>query len=124
LSDFSLRPHHALCIGFFQGKGYSGEFTENMKYIVNLLETENPEVTVTASTDRICSKCPHNQNGVCTSDKVNTYDKKVLELCGLENGTHIKWEKLRSEVKLKILGNGRLNEVCGDCKWQYICGNL
>ena len=33
-----LRAHHGLCLRFFQGKGYSGAFVENMarkKAIVN-----------------------------------------------------------------------------------------
>lgn len=27
---YRIRAHHGMCFSFFQGKGYSGEFTENM----------------------------------------------------------------------------------------------
>ena len=112
-----------LCINFFEGKGYSDEFTQNMEHIINMLESRNPEISVFSSADVICAKCPCNVGGVCKSEeKVQSYDKKVLGLCGLENGTEIKWKEFRNIAFEKIIRCNRLCEVCGDCKWQYICG--
>ena len=30
MDEILLRPHHALCIRFFEGKGYSSEFTKSL----------------------------------------------------------------------------------------------
>lgn len=36
--NFVLRPHHALCILSFRGKGYSDEFIDNMYKMIDELE--------------------------------------------------------------------------------------
>ena len=33
-----LRPHHGMCLAYFEGKGYSDDFTENMQHMLELLE--------------------------------------------------------------------------------------
>ena len=66
---FKLRPHHGICIGFFQGKGYSKEFTEHMTDTIKYLEENNPKICITASTDEICKACPNNIKGQCNGDE-------------------------------------------------------
>ena len=118
-----IRPHHGLCAEFFQGKGYSGEFTENMAATLKVLAENNPQVVPKADTDLICGHCPNNVDNCCTSgEKVLRYDKKVLELCGIAEGTVLFWEEYRRLIREKIIGAGRLKEVCGDCQWYEICG--
>ncbi|MBP3762198.1 MAG: DUF1284 domain-containing protein [Ruminococcus sp.] len=116
---YKIRPHHALCIQFFEGKGYSPEFTENMRNIINILESSDPFVCITKNADVICSKCPHNINGVCASEKVLHYDNAVMENCSLEINSVIKWSKLKKFAE-KIISCG-LENICADCKWFYIC---
>lgn len=78
-----LRAHHGLCLHFFQGKGYSGAFVENMARKKAMLE-ENPLVRLTDQADEICRACPNNLCGQCESaEKVRRYDRAVLSLCGL-----------------------------------------
>lgn len=118
-----IRPHHGLCAEFFQGKGYSGEFTENMAAVLKMLAGNDPLVVPKADTDLICGHCPNNLGNCCTSgEKVLRYDKKVLELCGIAEGTALHWEEYRRLLREKIIGAGRLKEVCGDCQWADICG--
>ena len=50
-----IRPHHGMCFSFFQGKGYSGAFTENMAAMKERLE-ENPEVTLLCGAAKRISK--------------------------------------------------------------------
>lgn len=120
-----IRPHHGLCAEFFVGKGYSGEFTENMAAVLKTLAENNPQVIPKADTDLICGHCPNNVCGNCTSsEKVLRYDKKVLELCGIAEGTVLFWEDYRRLLREKIIGANRLKEVCGDCQWAEICGNI
>lgn len=118
-----IRPHHGLCTAFFVGKGYDSEFTANMRNMIDMLESLDPVVTLTAETDVICKKCPNNVCGKCKSSKPEIYDAKVSDLTGITVNTDLKWSVFRDTVKEKIIESGRLSEVCGDCQWFRICGN-
>ncbi len=114
-----IRPHHGLCSEFFRGMGYSAEFTENMKSVLERLNTGDSEIVLTVGADAVCCRCPHNKDGVCeTSEKVTRYDNAVLDLCRLSEGEVIKWKDFKKLVREKIILAGRLTEVCGDCEWQ------
>ena len=34
----SLRPHHGMCLAYFEGRGYSEKFTAHMQYVLEKLE--------------------------------------------------------------------------------------
>ena len=117
-----LRPHHGMCLYFFQGKGYSGEFIRNMTEYKALLETEDPLIELAEGVDDICAKCPNNKNGQCTSiDKVNHYDAQVLQICGLETGSTMHYKDFSQNVLEKILRSGRHSQICGNCRWNALC---
>ncbi len=124
LYKFKLRPHHGLCIGFFQGKGYSPAFVDNMKNIISELNSSDPMIMLTLTGDSVCSCCPQMSDGSCDKNgKALSYDKKVLEICGLSDGQIMNWNSFRCIVSENILIPGRLCQVCGDCRWSYICSN-
>ncbi len=111
-----LRPHHLLCTKFFEGKGYSDSFTENMYKVISYLETDS-EIKLITKRDIICSECPEK----CTSGKALDYDRKVLEYCKLDENKIYRYNQLRNTVKSGILEKNLLSEVCGDCQWYRIC---
>lgn len=116
-----LRPHHGMCLFFFQGKGYSDAFTENMTKIKRALDA-NPLVRLTNEADAICSACPNNQNEICISlEKVNRYDSSVLELCSLEAGSVLSFQDLQQRIRRNILEAGKRPQICGDCQWNELC---
>ncbi|MBE6876623.1 MAG: DUF1284 domain-containing protein [Ruminococcus sp.] len=122
MSSFELRPHHGLCIAFFEGKGYNPEFIRHMAEMISYLDCCNPEIRLVLHTDRICSACPHNRNSVCESaQKVLSYDRAVLSLCGLEENQVLLWKDFQSLVRLKILQQRSISAVCRDCQWLCIC---
>lgn len=122
MSGFELRPHHALCAGFFRGKGYSETFVENMEQIVGTLRGSDPLLTLRGAPDAVCRSCPHNRDGVCDSaDKVARYDAAVLRLTGLADSAALHWSELNALVRGRILAPDKLGEVCGDCRWYAIC---
>ena len=97
-ASISLRAHHGLCLRFFQGKGYSGAFVENMARKKAMLE-ENPLVRLTDQADEICRACPNNLCGQCESaEKVRRYDRAVLSLCGLTPGDVLPYRELAERV--------------------------
>jgi hypothetical protein len=122
MSVFKLRPHHSLCISFFEGKGYSDKFTESMTGIIRMLDNENPFINPVSETDIICENCPNNNMGICiTSEKVYDYDKRVLKLCEISENTKIKWKDFHDTAVKNIIKTGKISEVCSDCSWRYIC---
>ncbi|MBQ9647191.1 MAG: DUF1284 domain-containing protein [Oscillospiraceae bacterium] len=122
MSISELRAHHALCVEFFQGKGYSPAFVDNMAELVGALRASDPLLTLRGAADGVCRSCPHNNGGVCDSaEKTARYDAGVLRLTGLNAGETLRWSALRALVRERILDAGRLCEVCGDCQWYDIC---
>ena len=116
-----LRAHHGMCLKFFVGKGYSADFVKNMTFIKEKLKT-NPQVLITTSPDVICKFCPSNNGGVCDSqDKVADYDKAVLDICNIKDGTIMPYLEFENLVLQKILSQGRRREICGNCEWDELC---
>ncbi|HAJ96462.1 MAG TPA: DUF1284 domain-containing protein [Ruminococcus sp.] len=123
MSSFNLRPHHGLCIQFFEGKGYSPEFVRHMREMIFQLHEYNPYIALTVGADVLCSHCPHCIDNVCEcSEKVQRFDKAVLQYCNLSEGSEMPWNDFQSIVKESILKKGLLAEICGDCQWFGICG--
>ena len=125
MTDYRLRPHHALCLQFFVGKGYSEGFVRNMQERKQLLEGSDPEVRTVCGCDIICSCCVHAASGSCeSSDKVAGFDRKVLLLTGLSEGEPIRFSKLTELAREKIIRAGKLGEVCGSCQWWQLCSSM
>ena len=64
MSVYKIRAHHGVCLYFFQGKGYSGEFVENMSRMKAILE-KNPEISLMDSPVVFCSACPNRLTEIC-----------------------------------------------------------
>lgn len=117
-----IRPHHGMCLAFFEGKGYSGGFTAHMSQVRDQLLREDPEVCLCPETDVICSRCPNNGRGLCSAaEKVDRYDRAVLERCGLTPGQQIRWSRFSALVETHILSAGQREQICGDCQWNELC---
>ena len=73
-----LRPHHALCLRHFAGKGYSDAFVANMAALHRRLG-ENPDhpVQIILHRDVLCEACPHDIDNICESEE------KVRRITGL-----------------------------------------
>ena len=117
-----IRPHHGMCLAFFEGKGYSDGFTAHMAQVQQRLLREDPEVCLCPETDEICSRCPNNESGVCSAaEKVDRYDRAVLAQCGLTPGLRIRWSRFSRLVDEHILSPGLRERICGDCQWNDVC---
>ena len=116
-NEWALRPHHGLCLGFIEGKGYSGEFSRNMAAVLSELTQDTP-IRLTDGNDTLCACCP---NRFAPCPDAGDYDRRVLELCGLEPGQALTWGDFREAVVSRILAPGKLSAVCGDCRWAELC---
>jgi hypothetical protein len=110
-----------MCLSYFQGKGYSEGFTGHMQEMKELLETD-PQVKLVVETDEICAACPNNENGTCRSrEKVEGYDRAVLEYCGLKEGQELSYLSFAHQVQEQILAKGQRPRICGNCQWDSLC---
>ncbi len=122
MPEYKLRPHHGLCIRFFEGKGYSDEFVGNMTKVISFLEETDPFVTLTASEDMICESCPERLSGHCAAlGKAALYDRRVTEQLKTDFKTALKWSDFSRRAYEEIILSGKLREVCADCKWFALC---
>lgn len=122
MNEILLRPHHALCIRFFEGKGYSGEFTKHMAKIIKKLQEPGQLIVLADEEDEICGKCPNYlENGCRQKEKVKGYDERVLEMTGMSCGEKIDFRILWELVEKKIMEAGKFHEICGGCSWAAIC---
>ena len=118
---YRIRAHHGLCTAYFEGKGYSNEFTDHMAAVIKKLNA-NPVIVPTEGADEICRCCPNLEKGVCASaEKVRHYDREVLRMCGMSGEEPVKWQDFQKKVMEKIILAGRRREICGDCQWNCIC---
>ncbi len=118
---YKIRPHHGLCLCFFQGKGYSSAFVENMTDIQQKLK-ENPLVCMISRADAICRKCPNNAAGTCTAEeKVTEYDRQVMLQCGISEGQIMPFLQFEKRIYRNILLPGKREDICGDCQWNALC---
>ena len=119
MSVYKIRAHHGVCLYFFQGKGYSGEFVENMSRMKAILE-KNPEISLMDSPDDICAACPNRLTENC-AEKASRYDREVLRRCGLSAGDTLPYRDFSENVIETILRPGLRAAICGDCQWSSLC---
>ncbi len=112
-----------MCFQFYEGKGYSEDFTDHMGRIIREMEVDPSQtIKLQVETDIVCENCPNNEAGLCTTaDKVKRYDEEVLKTCGLAEGDEISFAGFTELVREKIIDAGIRSDICGDCSWDYIC---
>ncbi len=119
----NLRPHHALCIQKFTGHGYDDRFTEHMTQVCRTLrDFPETEVTVASGCDDLCSACPNNREGSCsTLQKVETMDAATLRALSLRPGDTVPWQTMASAARAKIFSTDEFTHICGSCEWYGLC---
>ena len=112
-----------MCFQFYEGKGYSEDFTDHMGRIIREMESDpSRKIWLKVETDIVCENCPNNEAGKCTTaDKVKRYDEEVLKACSLAEGDEITFAEFIELVKAQIIDTGIRSDICGDCSWDYIC---
>ena len=126
MNKLEIRPHHLLCIKFFEGKGYSDEFVSSMNSLIDKIEEEpHTRVFITYGSDAVCAACPNENGEACIlRNKATDYDTKVSDICSLSKNTPYTYAYLRDITDKLIIREGRLGEICGDCEWyKKICKN-
>ncbi len=140
-----------MCFQFYEGKGYSEDFTDHMGRIIREMEADPAQMVVLkVQTDIVCENCPNRvgggdgaggidgvggfggrggaegigcAGGVCESQaKVIRYDEEVLKACGFSEGDEMSYGEFISKVRECVIETGLRSRICGDCSWDGICG--
>lgn len=116
-----FRPHHFLCAIGFEGKGYSGEFTENMAAIVlDRLRAKGGEATpmrVVGQTDDICAPCPKRRGRLCTNQQgISRLDRAHALALKFEPHEELTWGDALARIRENVMP-GDLSKLCGSCRW-------
>lgn len=119
MKTYNIRAHHGMCLTFFQGKGYSGDFVENMGAMKKILE-QNPLIRLVEGYDDVCAACPNKLAETC-AEKASRYDREVLRRCGLSVGDTLPYREFSQKVIETILRPGLRGSICGDCQWSGLC---
>ena len=118
-----LRPHHLMCFQFYEGKGYSPDFTDHMGRILHEMEEDpSQKIVLKAETDIVCECCPNNDSGKCNAqEKVVRYDREVMRACGFTEGEERSFAEFSQLVARHVIDTGLRNGICSDCRWDFIC---
>jgi hypothetical protein len=119
----ALRGHHLICLHFFNGEGYSQEFTGNLED--TLQKTEHSPVEICQGADEVCVKCPYLKDSTChfeknAEDDIRAMDGKALELLKLSLGCKADWKDIRNAIPGIFIE--WYVSYCKDCDWITACG--
>ena len=122
-SIIRLRPHHALCLRHYVGKGYNDDFVANMSEIHARLQSgEREMVQIIMHRDSLCSPCPHQVNATCDRECwVQQIDRAVAKACGLRSGLWLPWKDLCAMLDQHIFNQEKWQELCAGCPWYDVC---
>ena len=121
-----LRPHHALCLRHFVGKGYDEAFVENMTAIHRRLNSgQRQRVQIILHRDSLCQACPHDVDYACeTEEKVRYLDAAVADACNLRSGQWLSWQELCDLIDRHMMAHGQMPACCQVCEWFDTCDGL
>lgn len=113
-----LRPHHINCLFFYEGKGYSKQFVENMNCIVEHLRNNSGQMIVLEKqNDRLCGACPNLKENICiSSDKIGSLDQATLENYGLKEDEIYSFQEIKEKI-YKNYSSETFHLICNRCEW-------
>jgi len=118
-----FRGHHLICLPFFQGKGYSEEFVENLKNIMARAE-KGEEIEVVGGADDICSACPSLKKGKCAHKngadlEISNLDNVAIAFLDVSKGEKLTWSSTKN--KISSAPKEWLAAFCEGCDWEKVC---
>lgn len=121
-----FRGHHLICLNFFQGEGYSEDYVENLKQLLNRAE-KGEEIEVVQGPDDVCRACPSLKGDVCmhkegADEEINALDRQARSYLGIEPGQKVHW----SGIKQKVAGvpGSWFENFCRGCDWENVCNRV
>jgi hypothetical protein len=121
-----LRGHHLICLQFYRGEGYSGEFVTNLQRVRDAA-VHTPALVVSGPDD-VCAACPglgadrtcrHPETGEAEALRI---DSLALQLVDVAIGETISLTAARARLAADPEACNRWRvESCATCLWQDVC---
>jgi len=92
-----------------------------MRRVIDRLKN-NADVEIYCGMDCICSACPENKNGICSSqEKVTMLDSHTVKYLKLDKENYL--YSAIENIIAEHLSEDVYNMICGNCEWkkQGIC---
>lgn len=117
-----LRGHHLICLHFFNGKGYSPDFIENLEAIMKVAAESGVEVS--QGSDDVCRACPYLKEEKCVYDEhadeeIKEMDEFALKLLNEVPGIKTEWRLIKE--KIPGIFPLWLERYCKKCSWEKTC---
>lgn len=118
-----FRGHHLICLHFFKGEGYSREFIENLKNLVERAE-KGEEIEVVAGADDVCRLCPYLTGDRCmhkddADAEIKKLDNMAINYLGVSIGGKVKWGEIKNKVN--FASKKFFSAFCDGCDWERVC---
>lgn len=112
------RPHHILCFWKWQELAYDSIHAQSLRGLNQRLKSPDSRVLITMDEDSFCKECPHGEtrNKTCHKEFVESLDKKIKFLLGLEEGAIYTCDDLIGRLKSVITPQIR-SSLCNSCGW-------
>jgi len=118
-----FRGHHLICLHFFQGEGYSKEYVENLRNIVDKAKG-GEEIEVVGGADDVCRACPSLKEDKCTHKnsadlEISNLDNIAIKFLNVAKGEKLTWSSIKNKVNL--VPKEWLTAFCKGCDWENVC---
>lgn len=124
-----LRAHHLLCMLTFAGKGYTPDFVEAYKAIINRLN-DGETIKLVDGPDDICVPMLNDPTCHCHNESVRERDQLAARDIGLLlSGEPLTVGPLRlsgkdiSKLRSAFQG-GSIRQACAGCQWYDLCTGI
>ncbi|WP_026486431.1 DUF1284 domain-containing protein [Caldanaerobius polysaccharolyticus] len=121
-----LRGHHLICLNFFQGEGYSGDFIDNVKQLLDMVQ-KGEKIKVVEGPDDVCSACPYLKGDICThkegaDEEIKEMDDKARNHLCIESSQEVVWNEIKQKVN--SISRSWFWDFCNGCDWQKVCNRM
>ncbi|MCG0275477.1 MAG: DUF1284 domain-containing protein [Thermosediminibacteraceae bacterium] len=121
-----FRGHHLVCLHFFQGEGYSREFVNNLKKLVDRASS-GEEIEVVDGPDDVCRVCPYLSGNRCAhkegaDEEIRQLDRDALNFLKVSSGQKVRWLELKE--KIKSAPEEWFSSFCKGCDWKSVCDRV
>lgn len=118
-----FRGHHLICLHFFQGEGYSEEYVENLRNVLERADKKE-EIEVVEGPDDICRACPSLKEDRCNHKngadlEISNLDNIAIKFLGVAKGEKVIWSNIKN--KIKLAPKEWLAAFCEGCDWENVC---
>lgn len=112
-----------VCLHFFTGEGYSREFIDNLRCLLQRAAGDE-DILVVEGADDVCRACPYLSENLCFHEpdaerKIRRLDESAMHFLDIKPSEKVKWQDLR--LKVQSAPSQWFSAFCDGCDWETLC---